>query len=142
MSALILESLACQIAWAPNRRLFAKIRVSILLICKPYLSRCSSLMSGWVIIFSSLVLKSSVTSALTKFMFALSVLSVGVGNTNFNLANYSRIYPLSFPISSSIPELSTIESWVVSSNVQNHLVVFLCRKNILGKHITTLAAGK
>ena len=39
--ALILKSLAPQIAWAPNGRLFAKIRVSILLICKPYLSRCS-----------------------------------------------------------------------------------------------------
>ena len=42
-SALILQFLACQLAWAPLRRLFVKISVSILLICRPYLSKCSPL---------------------------------------------------------------------------------------------------
>ena len=44
-------------------------------------------MFGWVIIFFSQVRKSSVTSALINFAFALSVLSVGVDITNFTVGN-------------------------------------------------------
>ena len=108
----LLEYLACQIAWAPNRRYFAEIRASL---CRPHLLIYSSLMFGWVIIFSSQVSKSSVTSILVRFAFALSVLSAGIDTTNFTLGNCSRIYCLS-----DCNEIRT-HNYLVHERTLNHL---------------------
>ena len=66
-SALILKSLASQIGWAPNGRLFAKIRVPILLISKPYLSRCSCSFNVFLFVFTMIY------SVLHKISFKLRV---------------------------------------------------------------------
>ena len=49
-----------------------------------------------------LVPKSSVTSALIEFTFALSVLRVWVDITNFTVGNSSKMYCSSFPVFSTI----------------------------------------
>ena len=87
------------------------------LIWRAYLSRCSSLIFGPVIIFFSLVHKSLVSSVSIKFAFALSVISVGVDIINFTVGNYSGIYCFTF--SNFFHNFRcTIKWWALSSNAQ------------------------